>query len=152
MQPTSSTPTSKSPPLIIHPFYTKDTPETAFFKEINPLAQGQILYYYSISADWRFKSHSPEVRSRLLFFPYLYVSLLSLLIKYPHPLKFQELRIAYLQAGRELNSAEINPGLAATTAPSSPTTSSSTSSGASTIRAGPTTGGAFSRSPVIRPF
>jgi len=114
---TPSSPLSKTPP-IIHPFFAKDTPASAFFKEANPIAHGPMLCYCTITANGRYTNHSLE-----------------------------ELRIAYLQAGRELDSFEISRLADRNGAPSSPT-SSSGSSGSSTVKAG----GIFSHSPVVRPF
>jgi len=56
----------------------------------------------------------------------------------------QELHVAFLRAGRELDSSQITPTPALAIAPSPSGTSIPTLFG--------TTGGAFAHSPAVRPF
>jgi hypothetical protein len=107
---------STSSSPIVHPFFAKDNHTNAFFHEPNPGGQ-DILYYQSMSAAKRFDRHSPE-----------------------------ELRVSFLQTGRELDSSQISPLTAPGISPLSGTPTVPSLFGASG-------GGSFVRSsPAVRQF
>jgi hypothetical protein len=76
----------------VHPFYANDAPSTAFMTCTS--VSGTPDYLMSIVASTKFEKHSFEVRrSRVVFLTRLTWT--------------QELRIAYLLAGKEVGSSEI---------------------------------------------
>jgi len=109
-----------SPPLspVVHPFFAKDGMATAFYHEPDSGQTVATLYYQTISTAKRFNKHCLE-----------------------------ELRIAFLQAGRELDSSQIIPtptlGFAPPAAPPSPSIQTLFGSAA---------GGAFAHSPAVQQF
>jgi hypothetical protein len=132
--PAPFSPTPSTSPPIVHPFFARDGSATAFFDEPNPVGQGT-LYYQTMSSARRFDKHSLEVCNCLSSFRghELY-----------SPPSTQELRVAFLRAGRELDSSQITPTPALGIAPSSSGSPVSTLFG--------TPGGAFAHSPAVRPF
>jgi hypothetical protein len=123
---------------VIQPFVAKDSTTNAFFHEADPAKEGSTLCYMTLTASRRFDKHSIEVCGHFVFVR----SWSSFRLPYIHSI--QELRIAFLQAGREIDSSHITPISALGIAPSPATTLSSALFGAP--------GGAFSHSPAVRPF
>jgi hypothetical protein len=119
----------------VHPFFARDSRTTAFFEEANPNGQGT-LYYQIMSAAKRFDKHSLEV---CICLPLLRACGFNLGW---NTFTLQELRVVFLQAGRELDSSQITPVPALGIAP---TSSVSTLFGA----AG---GGPLTHSPATRRF
>ncbi|KAF7965779.1 hypothetical protein HWV62_41810 [Athelia sp. TMB] len=118
--------TSRSAEVLVtpdmHPFFAKDNKTNAFYDEpVDGPASGN-LYYHSISASRRHNRHS-----------------------------FEELRVAFLTNGRELDSTELlGPLPAAVATPGiSPTASTNAPFG---LFAASGTGGGFTQSPAVRPF